>query len=101
MSSKVSRKANIPLGNFNSCRLSLFTYVLPPPLLSARPQVRIAALTVLADSRRTSELFEPVELRLIVRFVAGNLANQTPAFRQQLLALLKKVRWLECETGEK
>ena len=55
-------------------------------------QVRIAALTVLADSKKTSELFEPTELRLIVRFVAANLANQSPAFRQQLLALMKKVR---------
>ena len=54
--------------------------------------MRIAALTVLADSRRTSELFGPDELRLIVRFVSANLTNQTPAFRQQLLALMKKVR---------
>lgn len=54
-------------------------------------QIRIAALSLLAESHRSTETFSVSELQLIRRFLEYNVNSEIPSSRQQTLSLLKKV----------
>jgi len=61
-------------------------------------QTRLDALALLCDNQRTTQPLVALETSLVRSFLPHNLNNQNPAFRQQLVALVKKVALL-CEVS--
>jgi hypothetical protein len=57
-------------------------------------QIRMSALSLLAESHRSTETFSAYELQLIKTFLEYNVNSEVPSSRQQTLALLKKVHLL-------
>ena len=57
-------------------------------------QTRLDALALLCDNQRTTQPLVALETILVRAFLPHNLNNQNPAFRQQLVALVKKVALL-------
>ncbi|XP_070182085.1 tRNA (32-2'-O)-methyltransferase regulator THADA-like [Littorina saxatilis] len=60
-------------------------------LNSPEEQVRLDAFALLCESKRTSEAISEVEFQHLQLFVTYNLNNQSPAFRQAMLAFIKKL----------
>jgi hypothetical protein len=58
----------------------------------------MSALSLLAESRRSTETFSACELQLIQTFLEYNVNVEVPSSRQQILALLKKVLLLAIST---
>lgn len=61
-------------------------------LWSESPQVRLAGLSLLVETRKTSEEFTEQEFTALKIFLKYNLHSQNPAFRQQFVSYFKKVR---------
>ncbi|KAL8624379.1 hypothetical protein ACOMHN_012779 [Nucella lapillus] len=66
-------------------------------LTSPQEQVRLDAFALLCENKRTAEPVSQVEFDHVRHFITNNLNNQTPAFRQAMLAFTKKtfLSWLE------
>ncbi|XP_060103491.1 tRNA (32-2'-O)-methyltransferase regulator THADA [Heteronotia binoei] len=60
-------------------------------LVHQHDQVRIDALGLLCESHRSTETISLEEMQLIKFFVRYNLNSQSPAVRQQICSLLKKL----------
>ncbi|XP_062827467.1 tRNA (32-2'-O)-methyltransferase regulator THADA isoform X2 [Anolis carolinensis] len=60
-------------------------------LVHQHDQVRIDALGVLCESHRSTETISLEEMQLIQFFIRYNLNSQSPAVRQQICSLLKKL----------
>uniref|UniRef100_A0ABM5FJU4 tRNA (32-2'-O)-methyltransferase regulator THADA n=1 Tax=Pogona vitticeps TaxID=103695 RepID=A0ABM5FJU4_9SAUR len=60
-------------------------------LVHQHDQVRIDALGLLCESHRSTEIISEEEMQLIQFFIRYNLNNQSPAVRQQICSLLKKL----------
>ncbi|XP_076464247.1 tRNA (32-2'-O)-methyltransferase regulator THADA-like [Babylonia areolata] len=60
-------------------------------LSSSEEQVRLDAYALLCENKRTAETISRVEFEHVRHFLAHNLNNQTPAFRQAMLAFSKKL----------
>ena len=54
-------------------------------------QIRLSALGLLCESPRTTESISELDLQLLQMFVTANMNNQSPSFRQQAAAQVKKV----------
>ena len=54
-------------------------------------QIRLAALGLLCESPRSTESISELDLQLLKTFVPANMNNQSPSFRQQAAAQVKKV----------
>jgi hypothetical protein len=57
-------------------------------------QIRMSALSLLAESHCSTETFSAAELQLIKTFLEYNVNSEVPSSRKQALALLKKVQLL-------
>ncbi|XP_059154610.1 thyroid adenoma-associated protein homolog [Physella acuta] len=64
--------------------------VLKAALCSLDQQVRLDAFALLCENNRTTESITSFEFNMLKFFIPSNLNNQSPAFRQAFLALLKK-----------
>ncbi|XP_068682323.1 tRNA (32-2'-O)-methyltransferase regulator THADA-like isoform X3 [Montipora foliosa] len=53
-------------------------------------QIRLAALGLLCESPRSTESISELDLQLLKIFVPANMNNQSPSFRQQAAAQVKK-----------
>ncbi|XP_044285342.1 thyroid adenoma-associated protein isoform X3 [Varanus komodoensis] len=60
-------------------------------LVHQHDQVRIDALGLLCESHRSTEMISEEEMQLIQFFIRYNLNSQSPAVRQQICSLLKKL----------
>ncbi|XP_053167596.1 thyroid adenoma-associated protein isoform X5 [Hemicordylus capensis] len=60
-------------------------------LVHQHDQVRIDALGLLCESHRSTEIISIEEMQLIEFFIKYNLNSQSPAVRQQICSLLKKL----------
>ncbi|XP_062980061.1 tRNA (32-2'-O)-methyltransferase regulator THADA [Elgaria multicarinata webbii] len=60
-------------------------------LVHQHDQVRIDALGLLCESHRSTEMISVEEMQLIQFFIRYNLNSQSPAVRQQICSLLKKL----------
>ncbi|XP_067421161.1 tRNA (32-2'-O)-methyltransferase regulator THADA [Emydura macquarii macquarii] len=60
-------------------------------LVHQHNQVRIDALGLLCETHRSTEILSMEEMQLIQFFIMYNLNSQTPAVRQQICSLLKKL----------
>ncbi|XP_077781663.1 tRNA (32-2'-O)-methyltransferase regulator THADA isoform X2 [Podarcis muralis] len=60
-------------------------------LVHQHDQVRIDALGLLCESHRSTEIISTEEMQLIEFFISYNLNSQSPAVRQQICSLLKKL----------
>ncbi|XP_074845711.1 tRNA (32-2'-O)-methyltransferase regulator THADA isoform X2 [Carettochelys insculpta] len=60
-------------------------------LVHQHDQVRIDALGLLCETHRSTEIVSMEEMELIQFFLAYNLNSQSPAVRQQICSLLKKL----------
>ncbi|XP_069117931.1 tRNA (32-2'-O)-methyltransferase regulator THADA-like isoform X2 [Argopecten irradians] len=54
-------------------------------------QVRLDVLALLCENQRSTEVISKTEFDLLKQFLPWNLNNQSPSFRQHLLAHLKKL----------
>ena len=54
-------------------------------------QTRLDAYGMLCEDPRTTEVVTQVDLSLVELFLQFNINNQSPAFRQHVVALTKKV----------
>ncbi|XP_066480591.1 tRNA (32-2'-O)-methyltransferase regulator THADA isoform X2 [Tiliqua scincoides] len=69
-------------------------------LVHQHDQVRIDALGLLCESHRSTEITSAEEMELISFFLRYNLSNQSPAVRQQICSLLKKLFCRICESSQ-
>ncbi|EDO39110.1 predicted protein, partial [Nematostella vectensis] len=65
--------------------------VLQKALCHTDDQCRLDALGLLCDSPRTTESVSVTDMRLLKTFLQLNINSQSPSFRQQSAALLKKL----------
>lgn len=68
--------------------MTLLTIIVKHPFF----QIRLAALGLLCGSPRTTESVSELDLQLCQMFIPANMNNQSPSFRQQAGAQLKKVK---------
>ena len=54
-------------------------------------QIRVDALGLLCESKKTTNAPTTEELQMILSFMEFNMNSQSPLFRQQVLTLFKKV----------
>ncbi|XP_052228091.1 thyroid adenoma-associated protein homolog isoform X2 [Dreissena polymorpha] len=73
--------------------------MLKDALVCRDEQVRLDTFALLCENQKTSEVVVMSELRLIRSFIPDNFNNQNPAFRQQFVALLKKLLLRLKESG--
>ncbi|GAB6021118.1 hypothetical protein CHUAL_003751 [Chamberlinius hualienensis] len=65
--------------------------VLKRALCHVDDDIRLGAFTLLCDSPKTTEIITKRDLDLIISFLQFNMANQSPKFRQKLLAHIKRL----------
>ena len=61
--------------------------------------MRIDALGLLCESKKTTNAPSEEELQLVLSFMEYNLNSQSPQFRQQMLTLFKKVSCIDGIVG--
>nr|CAB3266937.1 thyroid adenoma-associated protein homolog [Phallusia mammillata] len=84
------QKREKPLEN-DDWRPGVKFLVIKQALVHPSSQIRIDAFSLICNCWKPSELLQAVDLDLIVCSIPYNLTVQCPAFRQQLLCLLKKL----------
>jgi len=75
---------------------SFFKHFVPRQFLDnwmthSNPQVRLATLSLIVDSKKTSELLVESDFEALKTLLEFNIVCQYPAFRQQFLSYFKKV----------
>ncbi|GFR67390.1 thyroid adenoma-associated-like protein [Elysia marginata] len=69
----------------------LSTDVLKETLCSMDDHIRLDAFALVCENSKTSEVVTTFEFEMLKFFIPHNVNNQSPAFRQSFLALLKKL----------
>ncbi|CAG7836609.1 unnamed protein product [Allacma fusca] len=73
-----------------------FRGVLPRDIFNSwtyhsNPQIRLASLSLLIDTKKTSEIFSQQDFDTMRSIFKYNLVSQNPAFRQQFISYFKKL----------
>ncbi|XP_017786652.1 PREDICTED: thyroid adenoma-associated protein homolog [Nicrophorus vespilloides] len=59
-------------------------------MVDQNPDIRIATLTLVVESQKSTQFFTEWDLKFLIRFLHYNVTTQLPNLRQQMLALYKK-----------
>ncbi|CAD5119897.1 DgyrCDS8477 [Dimorphilus gyrociliatus] len=65
--------------------------ILKHSLLSTETETRFEAFSLICEGHKTSELFDSLELELILDFLSSNICNQNASKRQKILSTVKKL----------
>lgn len=88
---KSQSKCDLPCYSVPLWKNVLPYYIIQSCIVHTDYRVQFSALRLLCTSRRTTELLEPQELKLIIDFFNNGLSIDSPSQRQELISVSKRL----------